>query len=86
MTIAAAKTGALAIELTPDATADFNTDETVANVDESIQSSDVAKEAAPEEAETEPDKELNLWLISGIPAGAIVLAVTVFWLINKCRY
>ena len=57
-------------------------------MDESIQSSDVAKEAAPEEAEaeTEPDKEINLWLISGIPAGAIVLAVTVFWLINKYRY
>ncbi len=69
--IAAAKTGALAIELASDNTADFNTDETV------------AKEAAPEEAE--PDKEINLWLISGIPAGAIVLAVTV-WLINKHRY
>ena len=88
VTIATAKTGALAIELTPDATADFNTDETVANVDESIQSSDVAKEASPEEAkaETEPDKEISLWLISGIPAGSIVLAVTVFWLINKYRY
>jgi len=85
VTIATAKTGALAIELTPDATADFNTDETVANVDESIQSSDVAKETTPEEAETEPDKEINLWLISGILAGVIVLTVTV-WLINKHRY
>ena len=73
MTIAAAKTGALAIELTPDATADFNTDETV------------AKETTPEETETEPDKEINLWLISGIPVGVIVLAVAV-WLINKRRY
>jgi len=77
------------MELTPDATTDFNTDETVANVDESIQSSDidVDKEATPEEAEaeTEPDKKINLWLISGIPAGVIVLAVTV-WLINKRRY
>lgn len=54
-------------------------------MDESIQSSDAAKEATPEEAETEPDKEINLWLISGIPAGVIVLAVTV-WLINKYRY
>ena len=85
VTIATAKTGTLAIELTPDATADFSAGETVANVDESIQSSDVAKEATPEEAETEPDKEINLWLISGIPAGVIVLAVTV-WLINKRRY
>jgi len=85
VTIAAAKTGALAIALTPDATADFNTDGTVANVDKSIQSSDVAKEATPEGTETEPDKEINLWLISGIPAGVIVLAVTV-WLINKHRY
>jgi len=91
VTIATAKAGVLAMELTPDATTDFNTDETVANVDESIQSSDidVDKEATPEEAEaeaeTEPDKEINLWLISGIPAGVIVLAVTV-WLINKRRY
>jgi len=86
VTIATAKTGALAIELTPDNTTDFNTDEAVANnVDKSIQSSDVAKEATPEEAEIEPDKEINLWLISGIPAGVIVLIVTV-WLINKRRY
>jgi len=85
VTVATAKTGVLAMELTPDATADFNTDETVANIDESIQSSDVDKKATPEETETEPDKEINLWLISGIPAGVIVLAVTV-WLINKRRY
>ena len=85
VTIATTKTGALAIELTADATADFNTDETVANVDESIQPSDVAKEATPEETETEPDKGINLWLISGIPAGVIVLAATA-WLINKYRY
>ncbi len=85
VTIATAKTGAVAIELTPDTTADFNTDETVTNVNESIQSIDVAKEATLEEVETEPDKEINLWLVSSIPAGAIVLAVTV-WLINKHRY
>jgi len=87
VTIATAKSGALAVELTPDATADFNTDETVANVDESIQSSDVdvAKEATLAGTETETNKEMNLWLISGVPAGVIVLAVTV-WLINKYRY
>lgn len=86
VTIAAAKTGTLAVELTPDATADFNTDEAVTNnVNESIQSSDVVREATPEGTETEPDKGINLWLIGGIPAGAIVLAVT-GWLINKRRY
>jgi len=87
VTVATAKTGSLAIELVPEATADFNIDKTVANTDESIQSSDVdvTEEAKPREAETEPDKEMNLWLISGIPAGVIVLAMTV-WFINKRRY
>jgi len=86
VTVATAKSGVLAMELASDSAADFNTDEAVANnVDESIQSNDVAKETTPEEAEIESDKEINLWLISGIPAGAIVLAVTV-WLINKRRY
>ena len=43
VTVATAKTGALAVELTSDLTADSNTDE-------SVRSSDVAKEALPEEA------------------------------------